>query len=95
MGGHVMMDGWYWGNGYDSGAHLVGGIMMMIFWIVLIVAVVLLAVWLIRQTQTGGGAPPPPGVGGGETPLDVLAKRYARGEIDKAEYEEKKRDLSG
>lgn len=90
----MLLNMWHWGDGRDDGFDMAGGIMMMIFWVVLIVAVVLLAVWLIRQSQVGG-APPTVWTGGGETPLDVLAKRYARGEIDKAEYEEKKRDLSG
>lgn len=43
----------------------------------------------------GGGHP---GTGQGpstETPLDILAGRYARGEIDRTEYLEKKRALGG
>ncbi len=28
-----------------------------------------------------------------DTPLDILERRYARGEIDHEEFEEKKRDL--
>ncbi len=87
----MMMDGW--GAGGYGGAGAIGGILMMIFWVAIIVGVVLLVVWLVRQTAGPGataGAPP-----GGETALDILRKRYARGEIDKAEYEEKKKDLTG
>ena len=34
------------------------------------------------------------GYGFGESAMDVLNKRYAKGEIDQSEYEEKKRELT-
>lgn len=34
-----------------------------------------------------------PGQGSGESAMDILNKRYARGEIDQQEYEEKKSSL--
>lgn len=94
----MMMDNW--GGGY-GGAGTFGGILMMVFWVAIIVGIVLLIVWLVRQTQAGSGVgpahhmPPPGGPPHGETPLEILKKRYARGEIDKAEFEEKKKDLTG
>ena len=90
-----MMDGWGSG-GYGGGTSVVGGIFMLIIMVAVIVSVVLLVVWLVRQTSgptvtggTGGMAPR------GDTPLDVLKSRYARGEIDTNEYEEKKKVLTG
>lgn len=35
----------------------------------------------------------PPESTGSESPLEILKKRYAKGEISKQEYEEMKRDL--
>ncbi|MEW6568519.1 MAG: SHOCT domain-containing protein [Chloroflexota bacterium] len=42
---------------------------------------------LARGSSGGAGAPP------GDSPLDILRRRYARGEITKDEYEAMKRDL--
>lgn len=61
-----------------------GGMMWYgwIFWIVILG----IAVYLIVKLANRGGA-------GSETPLDILKKRYARGEITKEEYESMKKDL--
>lgn len=92
----MMMDGW--GGGY-GGTSAVGGILMMVFWVAIIVGIVLLIVWLVRQTSGAPSgyahwdrSPYAPGTGG--SALDILKERYAKGEIDKAEYEEKKKDLT-
>jgi putative membrane protein len=72
--------------GYGGGWSM--GIFMLIFWVAVIVGIAFLVKWVVGQS--GGGSH-----GGNESPLDILKKRYARGEIDKAEFEEKKQDLLG
>jgi putative membrane protein len=57
----------------------------VLWWVILGVGIVLLVRLLRREPQ--GGAPPT------ETALDVLKKRYARGEIGQEEFEQKRRDL--
>ena len=57
----------------------------MLFGMLLIAGIALLAVWVFRQSGAGHGKE--------ETPVDILKKRYARGEIDREEFEQKKRDL--
>ncbi len=74
------------GGGYGFGWF--GGIIMIAFWIAIIVGIVLLIRWLIISTRTTSH-----GTGSGESALEILKKRYARGEINKEEFEEKKRDL--
>lgn len=82
MWGGMYDGGWGWGMGWG-----IFGLLHGLLWLVLIVmAIVVLARWLRH-----GHAPAP---GSAESALDILKKRYARGEIGKAEYEEKRRDLS-
>jgi putative membrane protein len=65
-----------------------GPLMMILFIAAIVVVVVLLVRWL---GGAGHGAAPhsPPG----RTPLDILKERFARGEIDKDEFEERRRTL--
>jgi len=59
-------------------------LMMLVFWGLIIVALVLGIRWLATQ----GRGP------GTDSALDILRQRYARGEINKEEFETKKRELS-
>lgn len=63
-----------------------GGGFMMFFWIILIAVV---AYMFIRSANRNGNPPSSPY----ESAIDILKKRYARGEISKEEFEERKKDL--
>ena len=81
MGPGAMMGGW--GMGWF------GMIFMIVFWGLIIVALVFLIKWLAGATRGGSQ----PSGSGKSNALDILKERYARGEIDKTEFEEKKKDL--
>ena len=76
-----------WGM-FGGGAGGFGMVFMLLFWVLLIAGVVLVVKWLVEQGRPGGA----PALGA-ESALEILKKRYARGEIDKEEFEAKKRDL--
>ena len=75
-------------NGYGGWGNMMGfggGIMMLVVWI----AVIIFIVWIVKEingknknSKSNGNA------------LDILKERYAKGEINKQEFEEKKKDLS-
>lgn len=67
------------------------GIGMLLFWALIITAIVL----LVRGFAGKPGANPGISQERSKTPLDILGERYARGEIDKAEFEQKRSDLRG
>jgi putative membrane protein len=72
-----------WGPGMTWGWGM-GWIFMIIFWGLVVVGIIFLIRYLIGTTKTGRGE---------ESALDILKKRYARGEIEKEEFEQKKKDL--
>lgn len=82
-----MMGGW--GNGGYGGGY---GWMGMMMPLILGIGIILLALYVFRrnssQVQTNG-------LGKQNSGLDILRERYARGEIDSAEYQSRKQDLEG
>ncbi len=84
-GGHMGpgMMGWGYGTGW------IWHIIMVAFWIAVIVGIIFLIRWLVISTSTGGRA-----ARSEDSALEILKRRYARGEINKEEFEEKKKDLA-
>ncbi|MFQ5763669.1 MAG: SHOCT domain-containing protein [Rhodospirillales bacterium] len=78
--GHMYGVGW---------GHTIFGFLMMLL---VIAAVVVLVVLLVRWLGGMGHGLPAHGPGG-RTALDILKERYARGEIDTKEFEERKKAL--
>jgi putative membrane protein len=78
-------------DGQYYGPHMMGGgwWWMWIVWVGGFVVLVLIVYLLVGGLRSGG--PPPERLS--ETPLDILKKRYAKGEITRAEYEQMKKDL--
>ena len=65
--------------------------MMWWFWVLLFAGLSFLLVFAVRASNTNlrGHAPGVPAEGA----LDIVKKRYARGEINRDQYQELKRDL--
>ena len=74
---------WY-GWGHMMGPGFGGMFMCLLF----LIAIILIVYVLVRVSKTGGLGSLPH-----ETPLYVLKKRYAKGEITKDQFDEMKKDL--
>jgi putative membrane protein len=89
--------GWYgqmhdgWGHMMGWGGTMFGGIGMLLFWGVIIVLLVLFARGYTGGARTRATFQSPHS---GSTALDILQERYAKGEINKEEYEQRKKTLT-
>ena len=68
---------------YGYGFNWLIMVLMMFLSLAFLVAVVLVIVWAVNRSRPGGL----------ESPLDILKRRYARGEISKEEYDRMKQEL--
>ncbi len=75
---------WDWGGGHM----LFGSLTMLLFWGGLIALVVLAVRWL------GGGSGEATAATSRKSALEVLRERFARGDIEKDEFEDRKQLLS-
>jgi len=76
------MMGWGYGGWFSS-------MIEIIFLVAVVVGVFFLIRWIISASTKQSGQES----GAGDSALEILRKRYARGEINKEEFEEKKKDL--
>ncbi len=98
-----------WGYGPGSGYGMMGGyggygwgfgLLHTAISVAVIVAIVFFVIWALRAV-TGTGhhhhplMGPPPSGPHRSSGLDILEERYAKGEINRDEYLEKKKDMGG
>jgi putative membrane protein len=76
---------WPYGYGGGWGWMAAGWIMMLAFWVLVIAGAVVAVRWM--STRGGDGRPH-------ETPLEILRRRYAAGELTKEQFESMKRDVA-
>jgi putative membrane protein len=80
MFGHDMMYGSHFGMGWM--------LFNLVFWVFIIACSVLLVMWLVEKSGKRKRGQ------GDDSALEIVNKRYARGEITKEQYDDMKKDIS-
>ena len=74
-------------GGFGFGGMWLGGLLMLVFWLFVLGGIVWLVLTLARSQSAS------PTSAAGQTPLELLRVRYARGEITKEQFDQMRRDL--
>lgn len=82
-----------WGYGWSHGGTF-AMVAMLLWWVLIVLGIALIVKWLFRSGSRPGADDQGGRAGRGDRALAILRERYARGEIDKQEFEERKRDLA-
>jgi putative membrane protein len=80
----------WWGEGMTGWGYALMSVSMVLFWGVVILGIVALVRYLARSGQSAGGAGAPR-----PTAEQVLAERFARGDIDEQEFQSRLVALRG
>jgi putative membrane protein len=108
VGGGWLLGSQLWGTGcWQSGFGMTGsfgspwgmhtlggGMLMFLFWGAILGGIALLVAGLARHRRGGDTPQGAQAAGRGESPMEILKRRYASGEIDREEFERMKELLS-
>ncbi len=72
-----------WMTSNWTGVGFFGGLLAILWWAVIIAGIVAVVKWVAHRGERQSG----------ESPLEILGARYAKGEITKQEFDERKKDL--
>ena len=95
---------WWWGpEDHMGAAGWVGVAFMVLFWIAVIVGIFYLIRYVVARSSAdrSGRASEwqdqaaPSGTSGSASALQILEERYARGEIDREEFVQRRNDILG
>ena len=79
----------YYGHHMWDGGWFIGPLMMLVFAAIIVAAILIMVRWFGRQGRDDPYHKP-----SSKAPLDILKERFALGEIDKEEFEARRKVLS-
>jgi putative membrane protein len=94
-----MMPGFGWGGCCGLGGYgvfgLIGGIIGLVVTIAILIGLVVLVIWAVRRVSGSQQGPPLPTSQNTNQPSasEILAQRYARGEITREQYKQMQEDI--